>query len=125
MKKILQIAALLICFVCVNVSCNKEKTKSELIIGKWEWVIATLHNEPEEVESFIGGRWEFNNEEVSIRDGFNQDIGSVPYSYNEKNHILTIEGDYGLRFCVTKLTKDVMILDENTIEYHFEFVRFE
>jgi len=125
MKKALQITIILLCIVCINVSCNKEKTKSELIIGKWECVIATLHNEPEGVEHHIGGRWEFNNEEVSIRDGFNQDMGCFPYLYDEKNHTLTIEGDYGLKFCVTKLTKDVMILDENTIGYHLEFVRFE
>ena len=125
MKKALQITTILLCIICVNVSCNKEKTKSELIIGKWECLIATLHNELEGVEHHIGGRWEFNDKEVSMRDGFNQDLGNVPYSYDEKNHILTIEEDYALRFYVTKLTTDIMILDENTLEYHFEFVRLE
>ena len=125
MKKTLQLTIFLLCIVFVNVSCNKEKTKSELIIGKWECVIATLHNNPEGVEHHIGGRWEFDDKTVSIRDGYNEYMGENPYLYDEKNEILIIGNNDGLSFYVTKLTTNIMVLDENTLDYHFEFVRFE
>jgi len=125
MRKVLQITMLLLCLICVNSSCNKEKTKSEQIKGKWECVIATSPSEPEAVEHNIGGRWEFGDKTVSIRDGYNQDLGEYSYSYNENKHILVIGEDDNLSFYVTKLTKDVLILDGMAIETHYEFNRFE
>ena len=125
MRKVLQITILLLCLACVNASCNKEKTKNEQIIGKWECVIATSPSEPETVEHNVGGRWEFDEKTVSIRDGYNQDLGEYSYSYNENKHILVIGEDDRHSFSVTKLTKDVLILDGITVDTHYEFNRFE
>lgn len=127
MKKVLQILSLLLCIICVNSSCNKETTKRELIIGKWECVIASSQNGQDEIEHNIGGRWEFNDKTVSIRDGYNIEIemGEDTYSFDEKKAILTIGNNDGLKFYVSKLTNSVLILDGMITDIHLEFNRTE